>query len=142
MKVISLFCLLFFIMFTSSSFSEDVSVKKTVAEPVSIINLIATPEKYHGMKVQIIGFAVVEFEDTSIFLSKADAEYRIFKNAIWFQSSKKNWKEFKKFNGQYVLAEGVFDMNNLGHKSANSGTINEVDRFVSWRKWVSYEKSE
>ncbi len=44
---------------------------------VSLINLIATPEKYNGKWVRVIGVARFEFEGDALFLSKSDYDYKV-----------------------------------------------------------------
>ena len=81
-KIMVSIILLFSIAVSTFSYSEEII-------NTSIINLIATPEKYHGKKVLFIGFAVMRFEETGIYLSKDDAERRILKNSIWLSNTTK-----------------------------------------------------
>ena len=37
---------------------------------VSLIRLIANPEKYHGKKIQVTGYINLEFEGDAIYLHK------------------------------------------------------------------------
>ena len=81
----------------------------------SIINLIATPEKYNFKKIRVIGFAIIEFEEQTLYLSENDAKYKIIKNGIWldFKDAVIEKKSLKMANGRYVIVKGVFDMNML-----------------------------
>ncbi len=47
------------------------------SEPIqaSLIQLIASPEKYDGKLVEVIGFTSFEFEDLSLYLSENDHTY-------------------------------------------------------------------
>jgi len=101
---------------------------------LSIINLIATPENYHGQKVYIDGYIAIDNDDLAIYLSKHDYDFFITKNAIWLIIEKEKLVKMLSNdtigNGYYSI-EGEFDMNNLGHKSLFSGSIYNITRIRS-----------
>ena len=99
-------------------------------ESVSIIELIANSDKYHNKKIRVVGFLNLDFESKALYLSSSDYEHSITKNAIWVSVDKSG--EYKKFNKQYVLVDGVFDAESKGHLKLYSGTIMDVDRVISW----------
>lgn len=104
---------------------------------VSLINLIATPEKYHGKWIRVQGVANFEFEGNALFLHREDFKIGT-KNAVWLSPSTSALKVdeatlAKDFNGKYVVVEGIFDMNNHGHMDLFSGSINNVSRIASWK---------
>ncbi|MCP3875093.1 MAG: hypothetical protein GY699_18315 [Desulfobacteraceae bacterium] len=100
---------------------------------VSLINLIATPEKYHDKTIRVIGVSNIAFEGNSIYLSKEHWANFVMKNAIWitpnYKAIGKTEKELSEFNGRYVLIEGVFNKNDNGHMGLFSGSIDNVTRF-------------
>lgn len=57
---------------------------------VSIINLIAYPERFHKKKVRVVGVASIQFEGTAIYLTKDCYKYHIYKNAIWIDVGERN----------------------------------------------------
>ena len=103
---------------------------------VSLINLIATPEKYDGKLVRVIGISFLEFESNGLYLSKEDLENGVTKNALWIeinpQTVGKTEKELSKYNGKYILVEGVFIKDNTGHMGLKSGSIMNISRFEPW----------
>lgn len=107
-------------------------------EYVSLINLIATPEKYNGKWVRVIGAAKFEFEGNGLFLSKSDYDYKVVnKNAVWLSPDTEALKVdestlAKEFNGLHVLVEGIYDMNDNGQMGSYSGAITTVTRIVTW----------
>lgn len=136
--VIILFLFLSFAISCSSMPGNEISahVKK-----VSIINLIATPEKYHRKNISVIGFAVLDFENTAVYLSEEDADRGITKNAIWLSiddfmetmQPERIKEEYMRFyKGDYALIEGVFNAEGKGHFGGYSGTIEDVARFEHW----------
>jgi hypothetical protein len=98
------------------------------AKLVSMINLIAEPDAYHDLPVIARGVLSTGFESTAIYLSQSDAEHAVTKNAVWLDLPDKNL--FQHLDGQYVLVEGVFDKNNLGHLKLYSGSIGSIRRIA------------
>ena len=102
----------------------------------SFINLISTPDQYHDKMVRVIGVVNLEFEGDAIYLSKEHLISGVTKNALWIslnlQALGKTKKELSKYNGQYVLLEGIFNKANNGHMCLFSGSIDNVTRFMPW----------
>ena len=108
------------------------TVKHPVAS-VSLMQLIVNPEKYHGKLVRVIGVSKIVFEGNSIWFTKEHYKYGITKNALWIVPDYKALgttpQELKKFNGKYVLMEGIFNKDNHGHLGMYSGSLEKVTRF-------------
>ncbi len=135
---------------------SDFGQVNNAAEDVSIINLIATPERYSGKVVRVDGVLVLQFEGDAIYISKADAENSVSKNSISLQidysklgipekepsdpEQRKQMlskaKSLKGMIGKSVLIEGFFDKNSRGHLGLSSGSINvtRVARFSEKKK--------
>ena len=124
-----------FSVIAAVNFGKEKSVRQNRPEYVSIIQLIATPEKYDGMLVRVTGVGNLEFEGNAIYLNKEDLAYRTH-NAVWldFQSNTTvSYEEAKDFNGKYVIVEGVFDKNNTGHMGDFHGAITDITRYeLNW----------
>lgn len=104
---------------------------------VSLINLIATPERYHQKQVLVSGYVKIEFENQVICLEKKQPSG---KECLWLnlppevieteEDHKKylaeaaEWK--KRCHGKLVTLRGVFDMNNKGHFDSQSGTLGSL----------------
>jgi hypothetical protein len=110
--------------------------------PVSMINLIATPEKYDGKVVSVTGFYARGFELSGLFFHKDDLLIRNRFNALWVNTSSddslRNWvpekgsanEEWlddlvseKDASGNYVSVIGVFRAGVAGHLGAFSGEL-------------------
>lgn len=100
----------------------------------SIINLLATPEKYHNKRVRVIGYLNLEFEGNAIYLHKEDYKKSITVNGLWVTFTDGTWEKIKKynFNKSYFLVEGTFDMTSFGHMGLWSGTIRDITRIDKW----------
>jgi hypothetical protein len=100
---------------------------------VSIVRLIATPEKYHERKVQVAGYMNLEFEGDAIYLHKEDYENGLYKNSFWVTfSDKLDKKEINELNKRYVLIEGTFNKDRHGHLGLFGGEIYEITRIIKW----------
>jgi hypothetical protein len=53
-----------------SSINANKTLSDSLVEEVSLIQLIATPERYHGKFVEVIGYMNLEFEGNAIYLHK------------------------------------------------------------------------
>jgi hypothetical protein len=108
------------------------------ATQVSLVRLIARPEPYHGKRVRVSGFLHQKFEDSALYLSKADADHLITANAIWVRYDPKvqlepeegSAKDLDYFDGRPVMLEGIFNMNQHGHRGAFSGVLERVVRVL------------
>jgi len=100
---------------------------------ISLVKLIATPEKYHEKKIRVTGFMNLEFEGDAIYLHKEDYEKSLSKNGFWVAfSDKLDRKEIIKLNKGYVLIEGTFNMDRHGHMGLFGGEIYNITRVIKW----------
>ncbi|MBQ2319145.1 MAG: hypothetical protein II378_03145, partial [Clostridia bacterium] len=81
-----------------SGYSETPNSANQYVKDVTMIQLIATPEKYDGQLVRVIGVGNLEFEGNCISLSKEDLKYGVG-NSIWIELGEKAiaYEEAKKF---------------------------------------------
>ena len=101
---------------------------------VSMIKLIATPEKYQGKRIQIIGYLHLEFEGNAIYFHEEDCKKRIPENSFWVNFSNKltEKKNLNDYNNKYVIIIGTFKMNDKGHLGLFGGTIDDIVRLDLW----------
>lgn len=121
-----------YLLYSSQEATKFGSANQNVLE-VSIINLIATPDIYDGKLVRVEGIAGLTFEGDGIFLSTEDYKHDILKNGLRINlnyevlKAKRNMLE--RFNGKYVLVEGIFNKNDKGHNRIYSGSIDSINRY-------------
>lgn len=96
---------------------------------VSMIQLIANPEKYDGQYVRVMGFLRLEFEGNALYLHQEDYEESLSKNGVWVDVVETEAN--RKFNMKYVVIEGTFT-SNQGHMWAWSGGIRDIKRMELW----------
>jgi hypothetical protein len=99
---------------------------------VSMVQLIATPERFDGKPIRVIGFLHLEFEGNALYLHETDFCHSISANAIWVGVG---WPPDDKYvarSNSYVLLEGVFDARSKGHMSMFAGSVRNVTRLEGW----------
>ncbi|WP_157724149.1 hypothetical protein [Winogradskyella sediminis] len=113
---------------------DKIEVEYASNHTLSLVNLIATPGKYHEKKIQIIGYVNVEFEGNGIYLHKDDYDHGIYSNGFWISIDKNIRQQIadEKMNKSYVLLEGTFNMNQRGHMGLWSGEIENITRIIKW----------
>ena len=122
-----------------SGYSETPNSANQYVKDVTMIQLIATPEKYDGQLVRVIGVGNLEFEGNCISLSKEDLKYGVG-NSIWIELGEKaiSYEEAQRYNGEYVIIEGVFDKDDCGHMGMFCGSIKNISRYDLWDVYKYY----
>ena len=97
---------------------------------VSLIQLVANPDKFHGKLVRVRGFLVVEAEHSAIFMSPDDAEMQILANAISLggELAGVEGSEEAYGSGRWMLVEGIFKANEQGTGTQYGGLIDNLSR--------------
>ena len=103
-----------------------------MAEDVSMVQLIATPEKYDGKFVRVFGYLILEFEGDAVYLHREDLVQGLSRNALWVDRTEAMERDEKKLSGHYVLIEGIFDAQGHGHMGLFSGVIKDITRVETW----------
>ena len=105
--------------------------KAAVPIDVTMIQLIANPEKFDGKLIRVIGFLKLEFEGNVLYLHREDYEYAL-SDGIWVDVTLEIKKHSNELNMHYVLLEGVFNSRDRGHMDMWSGTITKIQRAERW----------
>ncbi|HYJ07200.1 MAG TPA: hypothetical protein VEX43_18875 [Chthoniobacterales bacterium] len=103
-----------------------------MTQDVSMVQLIATPEKFDGKLVGVLGFLNLEFEGDALYLHREDLLQRLHKNAVWVDRTEAIERDTKKLNKHYVLIEGTFDARDHGHMGLFAGAIKDITRAETW----------
>src|SRR5579864_6414585 len=75
---------------------------------VTLVRLIANPERFDGKLIRAIGFLRLEFEGNVLYLHREDYENAILGDGIWVDVTTAITKQRDALNMNYVLLEGVF----------------------------------
>jgi hypothetical protein len=93
---------------TEAQYPVAISADSTViSEGVSMVRLIATPDRYHEKWVQVIGYLNLEFEGNAIYLHREDFESGDPKNGVWVNLKMNGPDDYKVFSGHYVIMVGA-----------------------------------
>jgi len=125
MKLVALACLTATLLLAPIQAQEPTDV--------TLVRLIANPEKFDGKLIRVIGFLRLEFEGNVLYLHREDYENAILGNGIWVDVTPLMTKQRGTLNMNYVLLEGVFSAGDRGHMGMWSGTIKEIRRAELWR---------
>lgn len=116
-----------------SSVDESNQVQK-----VSMISLISSPEKFDNKTIRVGGYIRISFEENILFFSRESMAAKDSSNGVWISYGdgigsqddlikyKNFFKSIKKYSGQHVYLEGVFDMKDSGHLGCCAGTISRI----------------
>jgi hypothetical protein len=99
---------------------------------VSLLQLIATPERFHRKRVRVIGFLHQEYEGNGLYLHKEDYVQGMTRNGVWINVTECG-TSVKPVNDQYVIVEAEFNADKKGRHSMWSASINHVTRCEEWR---------
>lgn len=99
-------------------------------ELVSVVNLIATPQKFHEKPIAVVGFCVLKFESKGLFLAECDYRNSVTKNALWLTIQLT--PEVAQLDQRYGLVEGTFDMESRGHLQMYAGSLRDISRIIPW----------
>jgi hypothetical protein len=125
MKLIAFVCLMSVLLVAPLQAQEPTDV--------TLIRLIASPEKFDGKLIRVIGFLRLEFEGDVLYLHREDYENAILGDGIWVDVTPVITKQSAVLNMNYVLLEGVFSASERGHMGMWSGTIKQIRRAQLWR---------
>jgi len=99
-------------------------------EDVSLVAVIANPERFNEKLIRTYGYFVHRPEETVLYLSRESAENLILVNSVVVDlSDGVGVSEVEKFRDKYVLIEGRFHENRPGGPVyMTSGAIVEITR--------------
>lgn len=112
--------------------SSETATAPTRPPVVSIVQLIATPEKFDGKLVSVIGFLRLEHEGYLLYLGKEDYDNVVLANALWVDATEEMGKNREKLELKYVKIVGTF---RAGHEKRNlfsPGGITDIKNCQFW----------
>jgi hypothetical protein len=104
--------------------------------PTSLVQLLATPEKFDGKLVRIVGFLVLDSEGDGLYLHKEDFANGIDSNAVLIERTQKMLEDRENLEFSYVLLVGVFQIseNPRNSTASRTGRITKISRCELWSK--------
>lgn len=99
---------------------------------VSLVQLLATPERFEGCRVLVIGFVHLEFEGNAVYLHRDDFEANLLKNGLWVEFRPGVLKAAERYSDRYLILAGVFTQHVRGHMGLWSGALRDIERADPW----------
>ncbi len=99
---------------------------------VSLVQLIATPDRFDGKAVEVKGFLEMDWEGALLYLHQADADNAMLSNAIWVRVTGQMKKDEEKLNKKYVTVRGKFHAGFKEQLGNPLGGIPEVEKVEFW----------
>jgi hypothetical protein len=126
------------LVLASAASAPDVrSAGANEPQGVSLLQLIATPERYEGKRVLVEGFCHFAFEEHSLYLHREDSDLLNVANAVWLDTPGAH----EALTETFVRVEGVFTAKEHGHLGAWPGELQSITRFERARTRRDYEKT-
>jgi hypothetical protein len=113
--------------------SGPVDGQQPAAPRISMIQLIANPEKFDGQLVSVVGFLTMGEEGTGLWLHETDFLNGIDADAVSVDRTKEMHEDRERLGLNYVLIEGTFQKNDrklVGYPQ--TGRIIRVRRCDLW----------
>jgi len=101
--------------------------------PVTLLQLIASPQSFDGKRVLVFGYCRLEFEALAIYLNKEDYDYDLG-NSVWLDMPMDEITPEKQAI-EYCLVDGTFNRANRGHFGMFQGAIEGITRYESSPIW-------
>ena len=95
-----------------------------------MIQLLATPERFDGKRVRVMGYLHQEFESSGLYFHREDDEQSLISNGLWLSGSCDGGQ--LSYNQRYVLIEARFDSKDQGHLGAWPGALTDITRCAHW----------
>lgn len=121
-----------------SLLAGPVSLRPDRPKPVSLIQLIANPEKFDGKLVAVNGFLSLgehpEFvgQQPILYMNQEDAKNLLLGNSVWVVPSDQMRRDQEKIDRMYVTLTGLFRAARTGTDSYEGGTITQVQTCTKW----------
>ena len=96
----------------------------------SLIAVVSDPERFHGHRVRVVGYAIFDNERNAIFPWKSDARLLDSSSGIWIDLPPAH--KGRGLSAMHVLVEGTVDSKRKGHMSAFAASLRHITRLEPW----------
>lgn len=99
---------------------------------VSVMELIATPDRFDGKLVWVTGFLDLNLEGDVLYLHREDYQNLLRQNAIWVDTTEEMGKNRAGLNTKYVRILGTFRAGPRGNDRTLVGGITQIKEAKLW----------
>jgi hypothetical protein len=100
---------------------------------VSMVALLASPQKYDGTLIRVVGVLGIEPESNALYLHQEDYEFGLTKNSFSLRLTEEQENKFHVLDKKHVIVEGMFFANGLEARGMTAGAIFGIYRLEGWR---------
>ena len=97
-------------------------------QDTSLDDVIGSPARLNQALVHVMGWSRVEFEGNALYTDKDAFDRRDGRRAVWLDLGWPVDDRTRSLDGMYVVVDGRFQSDQLGHFGAYSGTITDIHR--------------
>ena len=96
------------------------------APTASLVQLIASPEKFDGKSVIIEGVINFEFEGNALYMTKEHWKHSGYSFGIWLDADDRIARGWRWANGVYCVLKGTFKADDRGHMGLWMGSLTDI----------------
>ena len=110
-------------------------------EPVfaSLVQLIATPERFDGKLVRVAGFCRLEYEGTVLYLDKESFEAALPLHGVWLDVGWPVPEKYRPLTDTYVMVDGRYGAPKPGGRALHGGRLSPITAMVRHRTRAEIE---
>lgn len=120
------------LFFLSASIGARFQQQQQRPLQVSVIQLVANPEKYDGKFVTVVGFLVMDSEGDGLYLHQEDHIHGIDANSVPLDRTHEMTRNREKLDASYVLITGTYKKDARGLDYPQTGRLTEIVRCEVW----------
>lgn len=95
-------------------------------EVVSLISVIANPERYEGRSLLLRGFLHIDYEGTALYLHHTDYQCGLTENAVAVTPRREMYAASDSYADRYVILCGVFRLHEKWGTGRYAGILEEI----------------
>ena len=126
MKPVWLAILFVTVTCVSCDSTPPVARQAPVVDEVMLSDLVANPQRFHGLRIRLKGMCRVEFEGTALYQNSDAYRQRRDAEAVWLSVGWPVAPGLGALDGQEVTIEGTFDSAKKGHLAAYVGSLIDI----------------
>jgi hypothetical protein len=106
---------------------------------VSLIQVIANPERFDEQQVLVVGYLELTFEGSEVYVHREDVEHHLLMSGVRIRASDAMGHDAPKINHKYVLLVGKF---HAAPKESFHPAVGIIDNITEYRLWPDNTEGE
>jgi hypothetical protein len=109
----------------------------SLVDEVHISDVLANPQKFHGVRIRMKGACRIEFEGTALYRNPDAYRHRRGADGVWLSIGWPVGPRIQAIDGQEVLVEGTFDSTRKGHEASYVASLTDITKIADIEMPVS-----